>query len=54
MGIHCHPERPGTLVVNSRIARLLPLEVLHLLGFRKVRQEGRLLMISRRRFDTRG
>ncbi len=52
-GVHCHPDRPETLVVNTRVASLLPLQVLHLLGFRKLRWQGHLLLVSRRRFDTR-
>ena len=52
-GVRRHPEWPETLVVNTRVARLLPLQVLHLLGFRKLRWRGHLLMVSRRRFDTR-
>jgi succinylglutamate desuccinylase len=50
-GIRRHPGRKGTLVVNKRIARYYPLEVLHLLGYRKVREQGNVLLVSRRRYD---
>ena len=51
-GVRPHPHLPDILVVNTRIARVLPLQVLHLLGFRKQRWDGDVLMVSRRRFDV--
>lgn len=51
-GVRRHPERPETLVVNTHVARLLPLQVFHLLGFRKLRWQGHVLLVSRRRFDS--
>ena len=50
-GVRPDPQRPEELIVEPRVARLYPLEIFHLLGFRKVRQEGRDLRVSRRRFD---
>jgi succinylglutamate desuccinylase len=50
-GVRAHPEAAGTLVVDTRVARLFPLEILHLLGYRKLRAEGPNLLVSRRRFD---
>ena len=50
-GIRPHPESIGTLVVNTRVARLFPLEILHLLGYRKLRYEGDYLLVNRRQFD---
>ena len=41
-----------TLEVNTAIARLFPLQIFHLLGFRKRRWDGNLLKVSRRKFDT--
>ena len=41
----------GTLLVNTRIAHWFPLEIFHLLGFRKQRADGRTLVVSRRVFD---
>ncbi len=50
-GVSLHPEDEGVLVVNTRIARIYPLQIFHLLGFRKLRQVGDILMVSRRKFD---
>jgi len=50
-GIRRHPDREGTLVVDKRIARYYPLDVLHLLGYRKLREQGNVLLVSRRRYD---
>lgn len=44
----------GSLVVNTRIARVLPLQVFHLLGFRKLRWARNVLVVSRRRYDLAG
>lgn len=44
----------GTLLVDTRIARLFPLQVFHLLGFRRRRWSGNKLIVSRRRHDTAG
>jgi len=52
-GVRLHPDRPETLVVDTHVARVLPLQVLHLLGFRKLRWQRHVLLVSRRRFDTR-
>ena len=43
-----------TFVVNTRIARLLPLQIFHLLGFRKKRWRGGQLIVSKRKFDLIG
>jgi succinylglutamate desuccinylase len=50
-GVRRHPEQARTLVVDTRIARWYPLEVFHLLGYRKRRQVGDVLIVSRRVFD---
>ncbi len=44
----------GTLIVNTSVARLFPLQVFHLLGFRRRRWSGNKLIVSRRRHDTDG
>lgn len=44
-GVRRHPERPGVLVVNRRIARWYALEILHLLGYRKQRERGDVLIV---------
>lgn len=40
-----------TLEVNTRVARLFPLQIFHLLGFRKRRWHSDVLVVSRRRHD---
>jgi succinylglutamate desuccinylase len=50
-GVRVDPDRPEVLIVNTRVARLYPLEIFHLFGFRKVRQVGTDLLVSRRRYD---
>ncbi|MFQ5502498.1 MAG: succinylglutamate desuccinylase/aspartoacylase family protein [Phycisphaerae bacterium] len=52
-GIRRDPEQPESLIV-SRIAHRPALSLLHLLGFRKVREVGQNLIVSRRRYDLRG
>jgi Succinylglutamate desuccinylase / Aspartoacylase family len=52
-GIKKHPNEAGTLIVNTQIARLFPLQIFHLLGFRKRRQVGNRLFMSRRLHDTK-
>ena len=42
----------GTLIVDTNIARLFPLQVFHLLGFRRRRWVGNKLVVSRRKHDT--
>lgn len=41
-----------TFEIDTRIARIFPLQIFHLLGFRKRRWRGNKLVVSRRRFDT--
>ena len=50
-GVRPDPDRPDVFIVDTRVARLYPLEIFHLLGFRKVRQIGKDLRVSRRRYD---
>ncbi len=42
------------LVINTLIARLLPLQIFHLLGFRKLRWVDNSLVVSRRAYDLIG
>ncbi len=53
-GVSRDPHDAGTLIVNTRVARLFPLQVFHLLGFRRRRWAGDKLIVSRRRHDTNG
>jgi len=48
-GITRDPSHEGTLLVNGRVARWFALEVFHLLGYRKRRQVGEVLVMTRRR-----
>lgn len=52
-GVKKHPSEAGTIIVNTRIAKLFPLQIFHLLGFRKRREVGNQLVVSRRLYDTR-
>jgi succinylglutamate desuccinylase len=47
-GVRRHPDRPGSFVVDRRVARWYALEVFHLLGFRRLSDTGRELSVSRR------
>lgn len=53
-GVSRVPGDPSTLIVNTAIARLFPLQVFHLLGFRRRRWDGNKLTVSRRKHDTSG
>ncbi len=53
-GIHRHPERKDTMVVNTRVARLRVTGFFHLLGYRKVRKVRHLLFLTRRKHDLHG
>ena len=45
---------PDTLEINTRVARFFPLQIFHLLGFRRLRWSTDRLVVSRRKFDTAG
>ncbi|MFZ1699521.1 MAG: succinylglutamate desuccinylase/aspartoacylase family protein [Pyrinomonadaceae bacterium] len=53
-GVRKDPDDPESLIVDTRVARFFPLQVFHLLGFRKRRWRDDHLIVSRRRFDTVG
>lgn len=48
-GVRGHPTQPDALVIDVRVARFLALQIFHLLGFRKQKQVGRVLVMSRRK-----
>jgi succinylglutamate desuccinylase len=52
-GVGRDPDNPLVLIVDTRVARAYPLEIFHLFGFRKVRQVGKKLVVSRRRYDLK-
>jgi hypothetical protein len=47
-GVHA-AGAPGSLVIHRRVARWYAKEIFHLLGYRREREEGDLLLVSRRR-----
>lgn len=52
-GVKAVDDGGETLEINTRIARFFPLQIFHLLGFRKRRKKDDLLVVSRWRHDTR-
>jgi len=53
-GVRRDPLHENFLIVNTRIARILPLQIFHLLGFRRMRWIGKDLVVSRRSYDVAG
>jgi predicted deacylase len=51
-GIRGDSRDVDRLAVNTKLARFFPLQIFHLLGYRKLRWDGDILYVSRRRFDT--
>jgi succinylglutamate desuccinylase len=52
-GVWRHPTDAESLIVNTRVARFFPLQIFHLLGFRKRRWKDNQLIVSRRKHDTK-
>ena len=52
-GVKRHENEEGTYYIDTKIARFFPLQIFHLLGFRKRRQVGDKLVVSRRLYDTK-
>lgn len=50
-GVSRDRTNPQRLIVNTRIARILPLQIFHLFGYRKLRHQDTVLVVSRRNFD---
>ncbi len=50
-GIYKYPKMENTLVVNTDIARWFAVEIFHLLGFRKVKTQGKTLIFSKIKHD---
>ena len=46
-GVARDPRVPSRFVVDTRVARLYPLEVFQLLGYRRLRQHGHELTVER-------
>lgn len=53
-GVRRDPLNENFLIVNTRIARILPMQIFHLLGLRRRRWVGNHLVVSRRAFDLQG
>lgn len=51
-GIEARGENSQTLVVDDKIAKWYVIEVLHLLGYRRMTREGGKLTVRKRRFDA--
>jgi predicted deacylase len=51
-GVTPDPHRRETLTVNTHIARFFPLQIFHLLGFRRRKWVDQKLVVSRRRYDV--
>lgn len=52
-GVTRDPFNEESLVVNTSVARFFPLQIFHLLGFRKMLWKSGKLVVSRRKHDTR-
>jgi len=50
-GVRRDPLNENFLIITTHIARILPLQVFHLLGFRRLRWTDKYLVVSRRAFD---
>lgn len=53
-GVRVDPIDENVFIVDTRIARILPLQVFHLLGFRRLRWTDKYLVVSRRAYDLEG
>ncbi len=53
-GVRRDAVNENFLIINTRIARILPLQVFHLLGFRRRRWIDKDLVVSRRAYDVAG
>lgn len=53
-GVRHQTEDGSSFIVNTRIARILPLQFFHLLGFRRRRLNDDVLIVSRRQYDLAG
>ncbi len=51
-GVRRDPKDAATLIVDTGVARLFPLQIFHLLGFRRRRWVDKKLIVNRRKHDT--
>ncbi len=52
-GVRQNPADEHSIIVNTNVARIFPLQIFHLLGFRKRRWKDAKLVVSRRKYDTK-
>lgn len=52
-GVQQNPADEDSVIVNTNVARIFPLQIFHLLGFRKRRWRNERLVVSRRKHDTK-
>lgn len=50
-GVSRDTNGPDTFIVDRRVARWVALEILHLLGYRKLSEDGNILRVMRRQYD---
>ncbi len=51
-GVRRHPAHTNTLLINPKVAHYLAIEFFHLFGYRKLRPENGLWVVSRRTHDV--
>jgi predicted deacylase len=51
-GVARDPGHPSRFIVNTRVARLYPLDVFHMFGYRRVRQQGAEMTLERQASRT--
>lgn len=52
-GVRRHPNIPQCLRINAKVAFFAPKQILHLLGYRKMKTDGKFLLFVRRPFDRK-
>lgn len=50
-GVRKHPKIPNTLIMSTRTVRFFRLQIFHLMGYRKMRREGEMVLMVRRAYD---
>jgi hypothetical protein len=50
-GVSRVPDQPHALKVNKKVARFLAVEIFHLLGYRRKKDDGKVMIFSRREID---
>ena len=51
-GVSRSPHQPDALLVNKKVARFLANELFHLLGYRRKKDDGEVMIVSRREIET--